>query len=91
MLPAAGVNSVGQPVILNRGRQVVHAMNAAGLCGRIRHNSSNVGGVTAGKMGRNSGCYNDCSLPATEITTAPYQFLIVPLLASLSLCQLFLV
>ena len=36
MLQAAGVNSVGQPIILNRGWQVVDAMNAAGLCGRIR-------------------------------------------------------
>ena len=27
MLPAAGVNSVGQPIILNRGWQVVQTMN----------------------------------------------------------------
>ena len=62
MLPASGVNSVGQPVILNRGRQVVHCAHGVRTVGGVtvgqaRYNSSHVGGVTAGQVGHNSSTY----------------------------------
>ena len=42
---------MGQPIILNWGRQVVYVSNVGGVtAGHARYNSSNVGGVTAGQV-----------------------------------------
>ena len=52
-------NSVGQPIILNRGRQVGHVSNVGGVtAGQARHNSSTVGGFTAGQVRHNSSIYH---------------------------------
>ena len=52
-------NSVGQPIILNRGRQVVYVSDVGGVTtGQARHNSSNVGGFTAGQVILNSSIYH---------------------------------
>ena len=49
-----------QPIILNRGRQVVYISNVGGVtAGQAQHNSSNVGGVTAGQVGHNSSYTNN--------------------------------
>ena len=54
---------MGQPIILNRRRQVVHAMHScSGLCGQIRlctHGITTVGGVTAGHARHNKSNLGD--------------------------------
>ena len=53
MLPAAGVDITTwvSPLYLIGGLQVVYVSNVWGVtAGLARHNSSNVGGVTAGQV-----------------------------------------
>ena len=49
---------MGQPIILNRGPEVVYVSNVGCVtAGQARHNSSNDGGVTAGQVGHNFSAY----------------------------------
>ena len=49
---------MGQPIILNRGPEVVYVSTVGGVTAdQARHNSSNVGGVTAGQVRHNSSAY----------------------------------